>query len=64
VLIWLLLPLTRRTVGIVVAGSRIAAAEPIEKAARLRPGALPVVLILLVPVPEKLGLHCHAGRLG
>jgi hypothetical protein len=66
VLIWLLLPLARRTVGIVVAGSRTewAAAEPIEKAARLLPGPLPVVLILLVPVPEKLGLHCHAGRLG
>jgi hypothetical protein len=42
----------------------LAAAEPIEKAARLRPGPLPVVLILLIPVPEKLGLHCHAGRLG
>jgi hypothetical protein len=66
VLIWLLLPLARRTVVIVVAGSRIvlAAAEPIEKAARLRPGPLPVGLILLVPVPEKLGLRRHAGRLG
>ena len=62
----LILPLARRTVVIVVAGSRImlAAAEPIEKATRLRPGPLPVGLILLVPVPEKLGLHCHAGRLG
>jgi hypothetical protein len=62
----LILPLARRTVVIVVAGSRImlATAEPIEKATRLRPGPLPVVLILLVPVPEKLGLHCHAGRLG
>jgi hypothetical protein len=40
----------------------LAAAEPIEKAAGLRPGPLPVGLILLVP--EKLGLHCHAGRLG
>jgi hypothetical protein len=58
--------LARRTVVIVVAGSRIvlAAAEPIEKAARLRPGPLPVGLILLVPVPEKLGLDCHVGRLG
>jgi len=65
-LLRLILPLAGRTVVIVVAGSRIvlAAAEPIEKAARLRPGPLPVGLILLVPVPEKLGLHCHAGRLG
>jgi hypothetical protein len=40
----------------------LAAAEPIEKAARLRPGPLlPVVLILLIP---ELGLRCHAGRLG
>jgi hypothetical protein len=46
-----------------VARARIglAATEPIEKAARLRPGPLPVGLILLVSVPEKLGLHCHAG---
>jgi len=62
----LILPLARWTGVIVVARARIvlAAAEPIEKAARLRPGPLPVGLILLVPVPEKLGLHGHAGRLG
>ncbi|MGC2454770.1 MAG: hypothetical protein WA592_18610, partial [Pseudolabrys sp.] len=61
----LILPLARRTV-VIVAGSRIvlAAAEPIEKATRLRPGPLPVGLVLLVPVPERLGLHGHAGRLG
>src|SRR5262249_38291930 len=40
----LILPLARRTLGIVVVRSRIvlAAAEPIEKATRLRPGPLPV----------------------
>src|SRR5262249_50857699 len=40
----LILPLARRTIGIVVVTSRIvlAAAEPIEKATRLRPGPLPV----------------------
>src|SRR5262249_16002306 len=49
---WLLLrvlPLAPLTVVIVVAGSRIvlAAAEPIEHAARLRAGPLSVVLVLL-----------------
>ena len=60
------MPLAWLTVVILVAGSRIVltATEPIEIAARLRARPLPVVLVLLVPVPEILGLRCHTGRLG